>query len=92
MPETMSVEEYKARMRTVERMEAKGGLKAHAAVVAAVNTVLFAVNMLFVPEFLWFIFPLIGTTAGLVAHYFGSTVLLDRELERKERAVESLGQ
>lgn len=90
MSQTMSVEEYRARMQAIERSEAAKGLKAHAVVTAAVNVVLFTVNMLFVPEVWWFVFPLIGTTIGLVAHYLGSTFLLSREMERRERLIESM--
>jgi hypothetical protein len=68
----MSVEEYKARMQAIERSEAAKGLKAHAVVTAAVNVVLFTVNMLFVPEVWWFVFPLIGTTMERRERLIGS--------------------
>jgi hypothetical protein len=45
------------------------GFKIHAGVTIFVLAILFIVNLIFVPEFLWAIFPLIGMTLGLSMHY-----------------------
>ena len=48
---------------------ARRGLQIHAVVSVAVIALLTVINLLTVPEFLWFIFPTIGMTLGVGAHY-----------------------
>jgi hypothetical protein len=49
--------------------EEKKGFRIHASVTIFVLIILFAINLVFVPEFLWAIFPLIGMSIGLIMHY-----------------------
>ena len=46
------------------------GFKTHALVTIFVLTILIAVNLVFVPEFLWFVFTLLGMSIGLAVHYY----------------------
>jgi hypothetical protein len=46
------------------------GFKIHAAVTVFVLALLIGINLLVVPEFLWFLFPLLGMTIGLIVHYY----------------------
>jgi hypothetical protein len=46
------------------------GFKIHAAVTVFVLALLIFINLLVVPEFLWFLFPLLGMTIGLAVHYY----------------------
>jgi hypothetical protein len=46
------------------------GFKIHAAVTVFVLALLIGINLLVVPEFLWFLFPLLGMTIGLAVHYY----------------------
>ena len=34
------------------------------------NSILIAINLIFVPQFLWFAFPLVGWSTGLMIHYY----------------------
>jgi hypothetical protein len=44
------------------------GFLIHLFVYIAVNAMLFAVNLLYTPDFYWFLFPLFGWGVGLLAH------------------------
>ena len=46
------------------------GFKIHALVNVFVLTLLIAVNLIFVPQFLWSVFPLVGMSIGLAVHYY----------------------
>jgi hypothetical protein len=46
------------------------GFKIHAAVTVFVLAILIVVNLVVVPEFLWFLFPLFGMAIGLAVHYY----------------------
>ena len=54
-----------------EIRDAKRGIKVHAAVYVAVSGVLATINMLTVPQFPWFLFPLTGMGVGVAMHHFG---------------------
>ena len=44
--------------------------KIHALVTVFVIIILIAINLLVMPEFLWFILPLLGMSIGLAVHYY----------------------
>ena len=52
-----------------EKEEMKG-FKIHAIVTIFVIMLLVIVNLLVVPEFLWFVFPLFGMSFGLAVYYY----------------------
>jgi len=54
-----------------ESKEAGKGFKIHLGVTVAVSSLLFAINMLTVPQFPWFVFPTCGMSIGVVIHYAG---------------------
>ncbi len=55
--------------------QAKKGLKVNLAAYAVVNSMLFTINMLTVPQFPWFLFPLCGWGFGITMLYnFGIRV------------------
>jgi hypothetical protein len=55
----------------MESKEARKGFKVHVGVTVAVSGLLVTINMLTVPQFPWFVFPLCGMSIGVIAHYFG---------------------
>ena len=55
----------------LESKEARKGFKVHVGVTVAVSGLLVTINMLTVPQFPWFVFPLCGMSIGVMAHYFG---------------------
>jgi hypothetical protein len=58
-----------------ESKEANKGFKVHAGVTVAVSGLLFAINMLTVPQFPWFVFPTCGMSLGVIIHYLGIRAL-----------------
>jgi hypothetical protein len=83
----MTVEEYKARMRNVEKTEARKGVVAHAVVTILVSALLAVINLSLTPEVIWFIFPMVGMSAGALLHYALAVVFLDKEIARRESMI-----
>lgn len=82
-----------AYQRAKEHAEAKFGFYVHLVFFIVVNIVLVIVNMSTSPEYLWFIWPLMGWGIGVCFHALGVFVLsgkkaavtgrmIERELER----------
>jgi hypothetical protein len=66
-----TVQALEQEMRTQEDLKgARLGIIAHAIVYAVVAFILAIVNMTFVTDVIWFIFPVAGMTIGLIMHYF----------------------
>jgi uncharacterized protein YqfA (UPF0365 family) len=69
----------KSELRTQKDLEeARTGMLAHAIVYTVVSALLVAVNVTFVPQFLWFGFLLAGMGIGLVTHYLFGVYLVER--------------
>lgn len=62
------------RQKARDRVATKLSFFVHLAVYITVNVLLVAVNLLTVPEHLWFYWPMLGWGVGVVAH--GAGVLL----------------
>lgn len=67
--EGITVSEYERAEAQVRAEEGRVSFYVHAAVYALVNTLLIIINLVVVPGFLWFLFPLIGWGIGLTMHY-----------------------
>lgn len=66
---TPTLAQYQATERDLAVRDARKGWRIHATVYAIVIPVLITVNLLLVPEFLWFFFPMAGWGIGLTVHY-----------------------
>ena len=71
------------------RAAAKLGFYIHMLAFILVNVLLVAVNLSTTPQYLWFLWPLLGWGIGLFSHWFAVYVgpklmrrLVDRELEK----------
>lgn len=60
---------YQATERELATTLARTGFRVHATVYAVVISTLTLVNLLVVPQFYWFEFPLLGWGFGLFMHY-----------------------
>ena len=80
-------------MQTKERLEqefeneskiegAKIGMIAHFLAFVGVSTILATVNLLLVPEVIWFIFPMAGMGIGVAMHYIFGVHLMKRKLRQ----------
>lgn len=83
-------------LRALLRAGARFGFYIHLLVFFAVNLFLAAVNYLATPNSLWFYWPLLGWTIGLIAHaiaaFAGPQIIermTQRELEKEQRDSES---
>ncbi len=69
----------KSEMRMQEDLrEARIGMLAHAVVYLVVSALLVVVNVTFVPQFLWFVFPVTGMGIGVAMHYLFGVYLVER--------------
>ncbi|HID92675.1 MAG TPA: 2TM domain-containing protein [bacterium (Candidatus Stahlbacteria)] len=84
----ISVEEYKKAYREVRKEREKRGFIIHLAVYIIVNIGLITCNLVYVPERIWFFWPLIFWGLGLICHYLGGVRFLEKELERDEALAE----
>lgn len=50
--------------------EERKGFRIHTTVYICVTVLLFVINLVVSPEFMWFLFPLVGMGIGLAFHYF----------------------
>lgn len=50
--------------------EERKGFRIHATVYLFVSALLAVINLILIPEFLWFLFPLAGMGLGVMLHYF----------------------
>jgi hypothetical protein len=67
--------------------EEKRGFRIHLLVFLCVIPVLAAVNLVFVPQFLWIFFPLLGWGFGLTMHYLFGYRRLEKTLHREDEGI-----
>lgn len=65
--------------------EAKKGFKINLTAYTVVNSMLVTINMLTVPSFPWFLFPLCGWGFGLSMHYYFGVRKLGREAKAQKQ-------
>lgn len=66
------------------------GFMANLAAYVIVNAALITLNLLLVPTFYWFVFPLVGWGIGLTMHYNYGVRKLDRSLTEEQAKIEHL--
>ncbi len=82
-----TIADYQAAEREVSLREARTGIRVHATVYAVVIPILVIVNLMAVPEFLWFVFPMLGWGLGLGLHYFLGYRRAGKEVARHQAEV-----
>jgi hypothetical protein len=88
MTEEISLEEYKKAYREITTEEERRGFLAHLVVYVIINAMLIALNLLYVPQHIWFYWPLLGWGIGLTMHYLFGIRFLEKDLEDKEAKAE----
>jgi|SRR5690242_2053268 len=86
--EAISLAAYERAESEVRAEEGRTSFYVHAAVYMLVNIGLVAINLLLVPQFLWFFFPLVGWGIGLTAHYLSAVRFERRETQDWQARVE----
>jgi hypothetical protein len=88
MTATITVEQYEHAEVQLQTEGARRGFFIHAVVYALVQAALITINLVVVPDFLWFPFPLIGWGIGLAMHYLFGFRWVEREIRRHQKLVE----
>lgn len=91
MSDEISLEEYKEAWREMEIREAKKGLYEHVISYIIVNAFLIFINLWTNPEYIWFIWILVGWGIGLAFHLaFSRPKIVIENLRKKEAMAELL--
>lgn len=64
---------------------AKKGFKINLSAYVIVNSALVTINMLTVPHFPWFFFPMCGWGFGLTMHYFFGVRILSKKVQEQNQ-------
>jgi uncharacterized membrane protein len=83
----IDLDEYLQAEREMRQQDGRRGFTVDAVLYLVVNAVLITVNLVFVPEFLWFIFPLVGWGIGLTFNYLFGVRWAAREAAKHEERV-----
>lgn len=79
---------YKQAEAELRIEEGRTGFLAHAIIYVLVNTLLIVLNLVVVPGYLWFFYPLITWGIGLSLHYLYEIRWVRRQIEDREAKVE----
>lgn len=88
--QTQKITQTKNEQTRLEKQayEAKKGFKINITAYAVVNSMLVTINMLTVPQFPWFLFPLCGWGFGVTMHYIFGVFLLDKKVKAQKQVVD----
>lgn len=84
----MSLEDYKRAYREIRVDEEKQGFQIHLVIYILVNLLLIVINLIYSPQQIWFIYPLVGWGIGIILHYLYSVYWVDKELKKLEAEAE----
>ncbi len=88
MMEGITLTDYERAEAEIRAREGRMSFNIHAAIYVLVNIMLIAINLMFVPQFLWFFFPLIGWGIGLTMHYLFAVRFVESQTEDWQARVE----
>ena len=89
LPSNVTLERYKEAYRDMMIRREKKAFIIHAIAYAIGNAILIAFNLLFFPQFLWFVFPLVGWGAGIAIHFYLGISTAPRRIRRDEVRAEN---
>jgi hypothetical protein len=90
MSSNVTLEQYKDVYRDMIIRREKKAFTIHAIAYAIGNSALIAINLLFVPQVLWFVFPLVGWGSGLAIHYYLGVRTARRRIRKDEMMAENM--
>jgi hypothetical protein len=90
LPSNVTLERYKEVYRDMMIRRERKAFTIHSIAYAIGNSALIAINLLFVPQFLWFVFPLVGWGSGLAVHYYLGVHTAPRRIEKDVMRAENL--
>jgi two-component system LytT family sensor kinase len=86
----VTLAQYKKACRQFKANQEKKGFKINLAAYILVNSLLTTINLLVVPAFPWFIFPLTGWGIGVTMHYTFGVHRMAKNLKTEEDKIEQL--
>ena len=90
MSSNVTLERYKEAYQDIIIRREKKAFTIYTIAYAIGNSILIAINLLFIPQFLWFVFPLVVWGAGLTIHYYLGVHAAPRRIERDESRAENM--
>lgn len=84
----ITLTEYKRAAAELRIEEGRIGFFAHAIAYTLINAFLIVLNLVFVPGYLWFFFPLIFWGFGLLMHYLYEVRFVRNSIEEREARIE----
>ncbi|MDO9045639.1 MAG: 2TM domain-containing protein [Methanobacteriaceae archaeon] len=81
IPKNISLEEYQESYHKVAKADRARSFYIHLAIYLSINAVS-AINLIFTPNFIWVIFPIIFWGIGVVWNYISSFILVDKKLQK----------
>jgi hypothetical protein len=90
MSSDVTLKRYKHAYRDMIIRREKKAFILHAIVYAIGNSILIAINLLFFPQVLWFVFPLVGWGSGLAIHYYLGVRTAPRRIVKDEMMAENM--
>ncbi len=88
MMEGITLTDYEKAEAALRAEQGRISFYIHAAVYVLVNIMLIIINLMFAPQFLWFVFPLVGWGIGLTMHYLFAIQFARSETESWQARVE----
>jgi 2TM domain len=88
MMEGTTLTDYERAETALKAEQGRTSFFIHAAIYVLVNIMLIVINLMFVSQFLWFFFPLIGWGIGLTMHYLFAIQFVRSETESWQARVE----
>ncbi len=90
MSPEISLQDYQKAYREMIKQEEKRGFLIHLVVYCLVNAGLITLNLVVVPEVIWFFWPVLGWGIGIVIHYLQGVRWIEETLKKKEAIAEAL--
>lgn len=84
----ISLQDYKKVHKMVMIEKEKKYFKIHLSSYIIINSILIAANLIFSPQKLWFLWPLLGWGMGILSHYLKAVHWIEKDLEKKEAMAE----
>jgi hypothetical protein len=90
MSSNMTLERYQNAYRDMIIRRERKAFTIHTIAYTIGNSILIAINLIFVSQFLWFAFPLVGWSTGLMIHYYLGVKTAARHIRRDEICAENI--
>jgi len=83
-------ETYKVKFRDLTITDAKKGFKAHLTSYIIMNTIMVIINITTFSGSWWSLMSIAGWGVGVIAHYIGGVVILEKKMIKMEAEAETL--